>query len=127
MGRGNSGEGVKQLQQFLSEQLGPQWRHNGRGLQDDGHFGPQTEAALQEFQRRNNLRPDGLLGRRTLEAIRTAPQNTLRAATEGLEQARTAAQAITSGNLTLSDASAIDAPGTTPRQLIQGTAGLAQG
>lgn len=127
MGRGNSGEGVRELQQFLSEQLGPQWRHNGSGIRDDGHFGPQTEAALQEFQRRNNLRPDGLLGRRTLEAVKAAPQNTLRAEATGLEQARQAAQAVTGGNLTVADASAVDGPGMTPRQRDHGPTSIAHG
>ena len=36
----------------------------------DGLFGPRTERAALRFQRRNRLRADGIVGRRTLSAIR---------------------------------------------------------
>jgi len=35
----------------------------------DGYFGPQTEAAVKEFQRDNGLYPDGIVGPKTLGAL----------------------------------------------------------
>lgn len=58
--RGARGELVKQLQAKL-------------GLtQADGIFGPRTEAALREFQRRRNLVPDGILGPKSWRMLDTA-------------------------------------------------------
>lgn len=49
--RGDSGEAVKQLQQKL-----------GGGLEIDGYFGPDTEAAVTKFQGRRGLVVDGVVG-----------------------------------------------------------------
>jgi hypothetical protein len=57
------GESVKLIQRKL-------------GLNDDGVFGPATEAAVREFQRPHGLVPDGIVGPRTwtsLDAMRTVP------------------------------------------------------
>lgn len=39
----------------------------------DGDFGPQTLAALVQFQIKNNLTPDGILGPVTLETLKANP------------------------------------------------------
>ena len=53
----------------------------------DGLFGSRTESATIRFQRRNGLAPDGLVGRRTLRAIRTRDDARL-ADREQVEQPR---------------------------------------
>ena len=56
--RGSSGEGVMELQNAL----------NARGwtLEEDGKFGPATEAALREFQQRSGAKVDGVVGPETV-------------------------------------------------------------
>ena len=61
--RGSTGEDVRAWQRFLIEQ----------GLyagKVDGDFGPRTESATKEFQRRQNLGSDGIVGKRTRHALR---------------------------------------------------------
>jgi hypothetical protein len=53
----------------------------------DGLFGSRTESATIRFQRRNGLAPDGLVGRRTLRAIRTRDDTRL-SARQQVEQPR---------------------------------------
>lgn len=50
--RGSQGDAVKLLQAQLRAVI-------------DGEFGPRTEAAVREFQRRNGLVPDGIVGPKT--------------------------------------------------------------
>jgi peptidoglycan hydrolase-like protein with peptidoglycan-binding domain len=50
--RGDEGDAVKALQQLLQ-------------LAVDGKFGPNTEAAVRQFQRDQNMVPDGIVGPRT--------------------------------------------------------------
>ncbi|MDQ0010328.1 peptidoglycan hydrolase-like protein with peptidoglycan-binding domain [Luteibacter jiangsuensis] len=45
---------------------------NGRPLIADNHFGSQTSAAVESFQRTHGLRVDGVVGTRTLDALHTA-------------------------------------------------------
>jgi Putative peptidoglycan binding domain len=60
---GNSGRQVKRLQRALA-QLG---YSPGRV---DGSYGPATENALKRFQQANGLQPDGVLGPKTLKALK---------------------------------------------------------
>lgn len=63
--RGSKGDAVKQVQQRLKVA----YRAYAGHLAVDGDFGPATEAAVKEFQRRSNLAADGIVGpvtRRTL-------------------------------------------------------------
>ena len=64
---GSRGDAVTDLQTQLSQlgYPGP----DGRSLSVDGHFGPSTHAAVQEFQRAHGLAADGVAGARTQEAI----------------------------------------------------------
>lgn len=54
---GARGESVKRLQRAL-------------GIDDDGTFGPETAASVEEFQRREQLPVDGVVGRRTWDALK---------------------------------------------------------
>lgn len=54
--QGSIGPHVRQLQLWLS-------------ITADGIFGPATRAAVIAFQRRNNLLPDGVVGRMTWAAL----------------------------------------------------------
>lgn len=53
---GSKGEEVKKLQRAL-------------GLTSDGIFGKMTERAVMDYQLKNNLVPDGIVGSKTLEKI----------------------------------------------------------
>ena len=54
--RGSKGEEVRKLQRLL-------------GIGDDGIFGYGTERAVKDFQRRHMLYPDGVVGKKTWEAL----------------------------------------------------------
>jgi N-acetyl-anhydromuramyl-L-alanine amidase AmpD len=60
--RGDAGPVVARLQRLLHA-------HGAAGLAADGVFGPRTEAAVREFQRRHGLEPDGIVGPRTWGAL----------------------------------------------------------
>jgi len=67
--RGQAGPSVQQLQQLL----------NAAGtrppLQDDGLFGPRTQAAVRRFQAKHGLSQDGIVGPQTLGVL--APSTTV--------------------------------------------------
>jgi peptidoglycan hydrolase-like protein with peptidoglycan-binding domain len=54
--KGSRGDIVKQIQFAL-------------GLKDDGIFGAKTEKAVIKFQKENGLYPDGIVGKKTLDAL----------------------------------------------------------
>lgn len=60
--RGDRGEDVRELQQLLLAR--------GYVLVADGDFGPVTEQAVRDFQRRAKLKVDGVAGTRTFAALR---------------------------------------------------------
>lgn len=64
------GVGVHDMQTQLA-QLGLHDAH-GRPLVPDSNFGPDTKAAVEEFQRSQNLHVDGIAGAKTLEALKHA-------------------------------------------------------
>ncbi|HEY9644806.1 MAG TPA: peptidoglycan-binding protein [Chroococcidiopsis sp.] len=59
---GDNGTSVEAVQQALADA-----GFNPGGV--DGVFGPQTDAAVREFQRSNQLEPDGIVGSRTATAL----------------------------------------------------------
>ncbi len=63
--RGSSGPGVLELQQELNRR--------GFRLEEDGKFGPATEAAVRQFQRSNNAQVDGVVGPETIGRLRSVP------------------------------------------------------
>ena len=67
--QGSSGPAVKDLQQKL-KQLG----FDPKGV--DGKFGPGTLVAVIAFQKRKKLRADGLVGPKTIAALRAAASGT---------------------------------------------------
>lgn len=64
---GSAGEDVKFLQEQLAT-LGYKDLH-GQQLEADHSFGPDTRAAVQEFQRDHHLKPDGVVGTITQSAL----------------------------------------------------------
>ena len=60
--RGSTGSEVRTIQQRLSS-----WGYNVGAV--DGVFGAKTESAVKQFQKNNNLTPDGIAGPKTLAKI----------------------------------------------------------
>lgn len=68
VGKGSSGQNVKEVQKFLN-QMGVT-DSKGRPLKEDGKFGILTRQALKAYQNTHpELRQDGILGPRTMTAI----------------------------------------------------------
>lgn len=68
---GSRGDQVRELQEILNQQ--------GYGLTADGIFGAKTQAAVKDYQQKNNLSVDGIVGNNTWEALngqRTNVSNT---------------------------------------------------
>lgn len=63
---GDSGSNIKELQELLISQ--------GFSLKPDGHFGPATQKAVKDFQTREGLVPDGVVGKITLAKLE-GPKN----------------------------------------------------
>ena len=66
---GNLGEDVSRLQKLLNKM-------SNSDLTVDGHFGPQTKAALMDFERNNSLDPDGVLDPLALALLDKSEPNT---------------------------------------------------
>jgi N-acetyl-anhydromuramyl-L-alanine amidase AmpD len=61
--KGDKGENVKLLQKAL-------------GINADGDFGPKTEAAVKQYQKKHNLTVDGIVGNTTLKSLGISSNNT---------------------------------------------------
>ena len=59
--KGSSGSSVSELQKLLNQ--------NGYSLDVDGVFGSKTQAAVRDYQRKNNLSVDGIAGSKTWGAL----------------------------------------------------------
>jgi len=66
---GNKGKDVSRLQELLNKM-------SNSNLSVDGHFGPQTKAALMEFETNNSLDPDGVLDPLALALLDKSEPNT---------------------------------------------------
>ena len=82
--QGEQGEDVRKLQEALNK--------NGATLNADGNFGPATKAAVESYQRANNLEADGVAGPKTLAALNPTPQQAQQAATQPTPAQDTAPQ-----------------------------------
>ena len=58
---GSRGDDVKQVQTLLNK--------NGYQLDVDGQFGPKTQAAVKDYQKKNSLSVDGIVGKNTWGAL----------------------------------------------------------
>ena len=58
---GSQGGEVKDLQKLLNQ--------NGYSLSEDGIFGSQTQSAVKDYQKKNNLAVDGIVGNKTWSAL----------------------------------------------------------
>jgi len=65
--RNDKGEAVAEAQRLLKAHLGQDWKPEDDG---EGFFGPRTDAAAREFQRRAGLQVDGVIGPKTWAALR---------------------------------------------------------
>ncbi len=63
--KGSSGESVRELQEKLNS-------YGNYGLQTDGVFGDKTLAAVQDYQKKNSLAVDGIVGTNTWGALNNA-------------------------------------------------------
>jgi peptidoglycan hydrolase-like protein with peptidoglycan-binding domain len=61
---GSKGSDVTELQKLLNK--------NGYSLDEDGVFGSKTQAAVQDYQKKNNLAVDGIVGNNTWGALTNA-------------------------------------------------------
>jgi peptidoglycan hydrolase-like protein with peptidoglycan-binding domain len=68
--KGHRGKEVKKIQAWLSL--------NGLGLKIDGDFGPATDYAVREFQKREGLTVDGIVGNVTFTKLITPMKNALK-------------------------------------------------
>lgn len=59
--RGSKGKKVKLIQEWLAL--------NGYGVVVDGDFSAATEFAVRQFQKKKNLKPDGVVGKNTFAAL----------------------------------------------------------
>lgn len=66
LGKGDSGEAVKELQTLLNK--------HGYTISIDGDFGALTESAVRDFQNKNGLVVDSLVGAKTWSALRSLPK-----------------------------------------------------
>ena len=74
IGYGSQGSDVTELQKLLNS--------NGYNLQTDGIFGDKTQAAVKDYQQKNNLDVDGIVGNNTWGAL-TKAKTTQPAASTG--------------------------------------------
>lgn len=73
---GSSGEDVKNLQLRLNE-IG------NYNLQTDGIYGSNTQAAVKDYQQKNGLATDGIVGTQTWSSLDTKPATKSASATQG--------------------------------------------
>ncbi len=73
--KGSKGKKVKLIQEWLSL--------NGLGVYVDSDFGPATDYAVREFQRKNRLNVDGIVGKNTFSRLILPIRNALKPISPG--------------------------------------------
>ena len=68
VGYGSTGSAVNKLQSVLNE--------HGYDLAVDGIFGPKTQAAVRDYQKKNGLKLDGIVGKETWGSLLAQPSYT---------------------------------------------------
>ena len=68
VGYGSGGSYVKKLQESLNQK--------GYKLDVDGQFGPKTLTAVKDYQQKNNLTVDGVVGNQTWASLTSTPAST---------------------------------------------------
>ena len=84
---GSKGSDVTELQKLLNQ--------NGYTLDMDGNFGPKTQAAVKDYQQKNNLSVDGIVGTNTWGALTKASTGTTANQSAAANQSATAADTAT--------------------------------
>ena len=74
IGYGSQGSEVTELQKLLNQ--------NGYTLDADGIFGSKTQSAVRDYQQKNSLAVDGIVGNNTWGALTKAPSTSAPAATQ---------------------------------------------
>lgn len=82
--KGSSGSEVSELQKLLNQ--------NGFNLEVDGKFGAKTQAAVREYQQKNNLAVDGIVGTNTWGALTKSNTKTTNSPTTNSPTTTTAAE-----------------------------------
>lgn len=78
---GARGEDVKKLQKALNA--------NGYKLSVDGKFGPQTQKAVKDYQKKNKLKVDGVVGKNTWSALAKSSKKTTTKSTKKTSTTKT--------------------------------------
>ena len=78
---GSKGSDVTELQKLLNQ--------NGYSLAEDGVFGNQTKKAVQEYQQKNGLAVDGIVGSQTWGALTKAAESSAQPTTQAPAQTPT--------------------------------------
>lgn len=73
--KGENGSDIKLIQEVINK-FGYRDSH-GNSIASDGDFGQKTKEAVQAFQRAHGLEDDGIIGARTMEALKRAEQSPL--------------------------------------------------
>ena len=89
---GDSGSGVEQIQRALNAY--------GYKLGVDGKFGNVTETAVRDFQKKNGLGVDGIVGPKTWAKLQTPPSGTATTAAGATSTTAAGATTTTSGSAT---------------------------
>ncbi len=98
---GNKGPGIAKMQQLLLAA--------GYAIKVDGDFGAQTERIVKDFQKKEELRPDGLIGQKTQGVLKVrAEKNTttsFREINEFIKEELEDNRGVSDGEFSLEDAS----------------------
>lgn len=93
---GSSGDDVKTLQTYLN--------NNGYKLDVDGQFGSKTQAAVKDYQSKNNLSVDGIVGKNTWGSLSSSKNTASKSTSNNSSAAATASRPTYTKSDTLTEA-----------------------